>query len=152
MAKWDVDYDDYEEKEGSGYDGEQPRNGIYPGRLVSLKEHESGNSDTSLEWVFEITEGDYEGWRGWSYSNLDGSKWKTQQYLKAINGGVEKKTSVDPSKHAAIVKKAKPVRLRIKGEKYEGERRARIGSVLPGEASSKKGKGSDDPWDEGGDD
>lgn len=147
MGKYDVDFDDYEEKEGSGYDGDEPKKGIYDGKLVSLREHESSGGNEGLEWVFEITEEPYAGWRGWSYSNMDSAKWKTQQYVKAIQGGEEKKMALKPAEAGGdgsasqTVKKAKPVRLRIVNEKYEDERKARIRMVLPTEGKGKsKGK------------
>lgn len=157
MGKYDVDFDDYEEKEGSGYDGEEPKKGIYDGKLVSLKEHTSGSGNEGLEWIWEITEEPYAGWRGWAYSNMDTAKWKTQQFVKAINGGTEKGMSLKPAdedgdgKTSATIKKAKPVRLRIVQEKYEDEKKARIRTVMAADSSTKKSKSgseADDPFDE----
>lgn len=155
MGKWDVDYDDYEEKEGTGYDGPVPKRGIYTGSLISLAEHTS--SDSSLEWIFEITEGDFKGWRGWVYSDMDNAKWKTQQIGKAIQGGKEEKIKLAPAKEknkgseSKTVKAAKPVRLQLARETYEDEPRAKIRRVLPmdieGKAAKKaKKKKSDDPY------
>lgn len=163
MGKYDVDFDDYEDKSGAGYDGEVPKKGNYPGKLVSLKEHTSGAGNEGLEWIFEITEGDYAGWRGWYYSDMENSKWKTQQIVKAINGGDEKKTSLDPSPTGKdgsdnkTVKKALPVRMRLTREMYddgsgEKEPRAKIRAIMPDEdvsekkASKKKKKKGDDPF------
>lgn len=161
MGKYDVDFDDYEERTG-GYDGEEPKKGIYPGRLVSLNEHTSGAGNESLQWVYEITEGDYKGWRGWVYSNMDSAKWKTQEMVVAISGGAKKAVSLKPGaagdreegQNNATVKKAKPVRLRIISEMYEGEPKGRIRNVLPADASTgssedgekKKKKKGDDPF------
>lgn len=149
-----VDFDDYEEKEGSGYDGEQPLKGTFDGMLVSLKEHTSGEGNEGYEWIFEITEEPYAGWRGWVYSNMDSAKWKTQQIVKAINGGAETKTVLDPTEDGTdskTVKKAKAVRLRMRKEKYDGEDRAKIARVMVNESggsTKKKGKKekSDDPF------
>lgn len=154
MGKYDVDFDDYEEKEG-GYDGPVPKRGTYPARLVSCKEHTS--SDTAIEWIFEITEGDFKGWRGWLYSDMENAKWKTQQIVKALNGGKESKFTVDPVENSEdgtkskTVKKAMPVKIRTRMEKYEEEDRAKIRTVMPdGDAaekkSSKKKKKGDDPF------
>lgn len=152
--KHEVDFDEYEEKEG-GYDGEQPLKGTFDGKLISLKEHESASGD-GYEWIFEITEEPYAGWRGWVYSNMDASKWKTQQITKAINGGAEVKTTLDPidsdgdGSKSKTVKKASPVRLRMKKEKYDGEDKARIARVMPNEdapkSKKKKEKKGDDPF------
>lgn len=153
-GKWDVGFDGYEER--AGYNGPEPKPGIYEAKLHSLEEHDSQNSETSLHWIFEITEdGEYAGWRGHAYTNLDedSALWKTQQYVKAIQGGSETPMNLDPSKHEAIVKKATPVLIRTKFEKYEGEDKARIRVVLPVEdgdaapASKGKGKkGKKEPW------
>lgn len=141
MGKWDVDFDDYEEK--SGYLGEQPTPGLYEGKLVVFEEHST--SDTALHWVFEITEDcDFKGWQGHTYSDLANAKWKTQQIAKAIQGGAEKKIALDPSKSEKIIKAAKPVLMRVKNEKYEGETKGRLHLVLPLE---KKAKGKE-PWDD----
>lgn len=144
VKSYDVDFDGYDEKEGTGYDGEVPKKGIYSGELVSLREHTT--SDTALEWQFEITEGDFKGWRGWVYSDLANAKWKTQQITKAINGGEEKKTSLKPvaaggdGTSSPTVKTAKAVRLRLINETYEEEKRAKIRTVMPADENTKKSK------------
>lgn len=155
MGKYDVDFDDYEEKEG-GYDGPVPKRGTYPAVLVSCKEHTS--SDTAIEWIFEITEGDYKGWRGWLYSDMENAKWKTQQIVKALQGGDEKKMTIDPVENSGdgtkskTVKKANPVKIRTRIEKYEEEDRAKIRTVMPDsdgaakKADKKKKKKGDDPF------
>jgi Protein of unknown function (DUF669) len=156
MGKWDVDFDDYEEKEQSGYDGEVPKKGTYTADLISLGEHTSGAGNEGLEWIFEITEGDYKGWRGWVYSNMDTAKWKTQQIVKAISGGAEKAVKLDPGTDAdsktenKTVKKAKSVRIRVGRETYDDEPRAKIRTVMAMEAGEgggkKKKKKGDDPF------
>jgi hypothetical protein len=157
MGKYDVDFDDYEEKEGSGYDGEVPKKGTYTAELVSFAEHQSSEGNDGLEWIFEITEGDYKGWRGWVYSNMDSAKWKTQQIVKAINGGKEAKTSLKPAEakkdgpDSKTVKTAKKVRIRLGRETYDDEPRAKIRVVMPLEAGEAKGgkkkkKKGDDPF------
>jgi hypothetical protein len=148
MGKWDVDFDDYEEKEG-GYSGEPPKPGMYEGKLVELAEHTT--SDDALKWVFEITEeGDFTGWRGWVYSNMSTAKWKTQQIAKALQGGAEKKISVDPDKADKILKAAKPVVLVVRKDTYDGEYAPKIGRILPSKdvASGKGKKGKKDPWED----
>lgn len=151
MAKHKIDFDDYESREDTGYDGDEPKKGIYDGALITVKDHESAAGNEGFEWVFEITDGDFSGWRGWVYSNNDSSKWKTQQIIKAITGGKTDDFLLDTDDGGKkTVKKAKPVRLRIVNEKYEDERKGRIRVVLPGEASTGKGKKADkdDPFDD----
>lgn len=155
MGKYDVDFEDYEGSTG-GYDGEEPKRGNYPGKLVALNEHTAGNGNESIRWVFEITEGDYAGWRGYLYSNMDTAKWRTQEIVKAIQGGDEKKTKIEPGPEgdreageaSKTVKKAGPVRLRVMTDEYEGEKRGKVRNVLPdtdAKPSKKKKKDSDDP-------
>lgn len=153
MGKWDVDTSEYDEtKDGSGYDGDEPKKGIYDGKLVSFKEHTSANGNEGLEWIFEITEEPFAGWRGWVYSNDNSTMWRTQQCANAIQGGKKGKVALKPSEEdedgtkSANVKKAKPVRLAIKRETYEGEPKARIRSVLVAEGKSKRDESDEDPF------
>lgn len=151
MGKWDVDFDDYEERDGSSYDGDPPKPGIYDAKLVEFDEHD-GSADTSMKFIFEITEEPYEGWRGWVYSDLANAKWKTQMIVKAIQGGDQKKMRLDPANKATIVKKAKPVRVRVRKDTYEGEYRPKISVVLPAKGNESSKSKNDDPWDDNDDD
>jgi hypothetical protein len=151
MGSYDVGFDDYDES-GTGYAGEEPKRGIYDGVLVSLQDHTSASSGAEgLKWVFEITEGSYKGWRGYVYSNLDSTKWRTQEIVKAIQGGSEKAVKIETTEKGTdskTVKKAKRVRLNIKVEKYDDEPRGRIRNILPYENvsdSSGGGSNSDEP-------
>lgn len=155
MGKWDVGFDDYEEREG-GYAGETPKRGTYDGVLVALAEHTSGEGNEGLEWIFEITDGEYKGWRGWTYSNMDSTKWRTQDIVFAISGGKKEGLKLDPAEEkkdgpkSKTVKKAMPVRLHLVTEMYDDEKKAKIKTVLPNLKASeakkdKKKKSSDDP-------
>lgn len=162
--KISVDTTEFEGSSG-GYDGEQPKRGVYTAELVGCHEHTSGGGSESIAWIFEITEGDYKGWRGWIYSNMDASLWRTQEIVLAINGGKKGKMDIEPADSARemrdskTVKKAKQVRIRTNSEDYEGEKRARIRTVLPldpeaavtsddpmGTAKKRKKKKGDDPF------
>jgi hypothetical protein len=156
--KWDVDTSDYDESKdlsAGGYDGDEPKKGIYDGRLALLNEHTTSGGDESLRWVFEITEEPYAGWRGYGYTNMESTMWKTEQFTNAIQGNKKGKISLKPGEEgdweagekSPTVKKAKPVRLRIGSELYEGEKKARLKTVLPMEGGGKKKKDDDD--DEG---
>lgn len=141
QKSWEVDFDGYEEKSG-GYDGPVPKRGTYDAELVELNEHTT--SDDSLVWKFDITEGDFKGWRGWVYTNMSTAKWKTQQIVKAIQGGNEDKIVLDPipsdgdGTASKTVKYAVPVRVRVINEKFEDETRAKIRTVMPSDGGSKK--------------
>ena len=138
----EVDFDDYEERDSTGYNGDEPKRGIYDGKLVSFKEHTSSAGNEGLEFIFEITSGEYAGWRGWVYGNMESAKWKVQQIATAINSGSKKKVKLLPAgededgRESKTVKKASPVRLVIRTEKYEGEARGRIRTILPMESDS----------------
>jgi len=152
-SKYEVDTSEYDEtKDSVGYDGDEPKKGIYDGKLVSLKEHTSGAGNEGLEWIFEISKGPYKGWRGWVYSNMDTAKWKTEQTTLAIQGGKKGRLVLQPAdedgdgKESPTIKKAKPVRLAVRREQYEGEPKAKIRTVLPLEKASSTSDDDDDPF------
>lgn len=151
MGKFKKNYDNVERKEaGEGYSGDVPKPGIYNLALVSCKEHTSGAGNEGTEWVFEITDEPYAGWRGWVYSNDEGAAWKELQILEAIGILKPGETEVN-STHEQILKKASNCRGRIKNETYEDEKKGKITTLLPqkdGEGGSKKKdkKKKDDPF------
>jgi hypothetical protein len=116
-------------KGGAAYAGEQPKNGVYPAKLVLLEDHTSSEGNEGFHWVFEITEGEYAGWRGHRYSNDDSTAWVTDQILVAL-GLIEPGGSFDGT-HEQVMKKGGPVRLKTRSETYEDERRAKVQFVLP---------------------
>lgn len=140
MGKFDRDYSDVERKEaGEGYSGETPKPGIYNAVLSSVGDHTT--SDTATVWTFDITDEPFDGWRGWVYTNAEGAAWKEMQILEATGLLVEGKTTFKGT-HESIMKKAGPVRVRVKNETYEGEKRAKITTILPpAGGGGKKGKG-----------
>jgi hypothetical protein len=138
---------EYRESDG-GYSGDMPKRGIYPGKLVSVADHESGAGNKGLEWIFEITEEPYAGWRGWTYSNDDASAWKEAQILVA--GGIVDASKLDKkgnltveldTTHEQIVRDFGPVRLQVRHENYDEEKRAKLGRVLPPEEAEQKKHG-----------
>lgn len=147
----EIDFDDYDEERASaGYNGEEPKKGLYDGRLISFKEHTSSSGNEGLEFIFEITKGEFKGWRGWVYGNVESAKWKVQQIATAINAGSKKTVKLLPAAEdedgtaSKTVKKAKPVRLVVRQETYEGEKRGRIRTILPME-SDDDGDDDSDP-------
>lgn len=130
MGKFKRDYSDADIKEGGGYSGDVPKPGMYDGRLVSVQDHTSGAGNAGTEWVFEITEEPYAGWRGWSYTNDDTAAWKEVQYLVALGIIADKDDDIDTT-HEKIVKDGGPVRIKVKNETYEDEKRGRITAVMP---------------------
>lgn len=141
MSKYTVDMDDFDESRAdSAYTGEEPRRGVYPGKLSRVKDHTAKSSgDEGLEWAFEITTGEFKGWWGFLYSNLDSTKWKTQQICYAITGSKRPVTIDTDENGAKMIKKAKPVLMRVITEMNEGERRAKLKTVLPANDDSSDG-------------
>ena len=145
---YEVDTTDYDESKDAGfYSGDEPKRGIYDGELLAFNEHESAEGNEGLKWLFRITEEPYAGWLGSVYSNMDSTKWRTEQIVLAIQGGKKGKMVLDPidkdddGKESKTVAAAKPVRLRIAQETYEDEKRGKIRAVLPVEGKAAKGKG-----------
>lgn len=128
-------------KTGGGYDGEQPKPGTYPAKLVICEEHTpQGGGDDGTHWVFELTEeaGPYQGWRGHVYTNDAGALWKQDQVLVAL--GLQEPGGSYSGTHEKIVKTAGPVRVKTNMETYEDEKRAKIRTVLPPEGGAKAAK------------
>lgn len=150
MGKINRDYSGVDRsKNFTEYAGEMPKPGIYDGRLDKINDHPTDANPDGLEWIFQITEEPFEGWAGWLYTNGDSSAWKEQQVMEAV-GAIETGGEGYKGTTEAIVKNADPVRLKVVHEKYDGEVRAKLKTVLqmPGgtekKASKKKGKKSKD--------
>lgn len=152
MAKHEIDFDDYEER--TGYNGEDPKPGLYSAKLVVFEEHTAASSgQEGFHWVFELTDEPYAGWRGHLYSNAESTKWRTQEIVRAIRGGSTDPVTLDTDKADALLKRAKPVKVRVKlGDEYQGQRRPRITSVIVSSGSSTRqppaATAKSDPWDE----
>lgn len=138
-------FNDTEYKEqGGGYDGPPPPRGLYPAKLTSVGAHTT--SDTSIVWTFDITSGKYAGWRGWVYSDMDNSKWKTQNILVAL-GVIEPEGEINKT-YEQIMKEAEDCRIQIITEDYQDELRPKVKNVLTASATT----ADSDAEDEDGDD
>lgn len=149
MGAFKRDYGDVERREaGEGYSGDVPKPGIYEATLVSCKEHVSGAGNEGVEWVFQITEEPYSGWRGWVYTNDNTAAWKEVQILEAVGILTPGKDDLNTT-HEKIVAKAKPCRVKVKNETYEGDKKGKITVILPpkAEGKSKASIDGDDPDD-----
>lgn len=140
MGKFKHDGSSVDTSKSGGYDGEQPKPGIYPAKLVTCEEHTANSGTEGTHWVFELTEdaGPYEGWRGHVYTNDEGALWKQDQILVAL--GLQKPGGSYEGTHEGIVKKAGPVRVKTNLETYEEEKRAKIRTVLAPEGGAKAAK------------
>ena len=122
------DYGDTEYREQ--YMGEQPTNGLHRAELIDVRPHDGGQSETTVEWMFEIIEGPFEGWTGRKYTNAEGAKWVEQNILVAI--GVMKPGGKINKSWDAILNAAQPCRIRTTQEEYNDEMRASITGFLAG--------------------
>lgn len=140
MGKFKRNYSDVDRSKGyTEYAGDPPKPGIYDGRLDKVSDHTSSEGNEGTEWIFQITEEPYEGWSGWVYTNGDGAAWKELQVLEAL-GIIEPGEDDVNTTHEKILKAAQPVRLKVVTEKYEGENRPKLRTVLA--MPDGKGKGS----------
>ncbi len=140
MGSFKRDYSNVERRETrETYSGEVPKPGIYDAVLTSCKEHTSNEGNEGTEWIFEISDGAYKGWPGWVYTNDGTAAWKEMQILEAAGLLKDGETSVNLT-HEKIVKTAGPVRIKVKNETYNEEKRGKITTIMapPGGASPKK--------------
>lgn len=127
--------------------GEQPKPGIYTGQIHEIKhrtERGQGKED-DLEVIYRILkddgkpDGKYS--RVWDYVGLSApqTEWKRAQFFEAIGEAGENKRegSFNPSKHAEKFNdketgnKGTKVKIRIKGDSYQGEYKGKVAAVLP---------------------
>lgn len=146
-----VDFDDYE-GDGNVYMGDDPRPGVYGFELVKVERHVAQSSgNKGIKWTFACTDPSYEGWFGFMYSdtNPEGSKWKTQQILKAVQGGQEKPVKLDLAKPEKFIASCQPVVGRVVADAYEDDAgevqsRAKLNRVVAESAAPKRGKAKDE--------
>lgn len=120
----EVDFDDYEEPEFGEYMGEDPRPGVYAFKLVGVQEHVAQSSgNKGIKWMFVCGEEPYDGWLTSMYSDLnpDGSKWKTQQIVKAVMGGKTENVKLDLKNPDKFLASCVPVLGRVVSDSWEDE-------------------------------
>jgi hypothetical protein len=141
--KWDVSGSDPDKAVVKEF--VQPKPGTYIAKLVEAPlgyKKNDGVDDKNaprLEVVYEIlgvlkapkTDGDVVGARLFDYVplNSEAAAWKLDQFLQAFGQASKKKRkgTLDTDALAGM-----PCRLRIRGETYEGEYRAKVGGVMAG--------------------
>ena len=119
MAVRKISFDDYQEPTWEEYTGADPRpNQWYTGVLKKASPTVSNNGEEQVQFIFEITEGEFAGWGRALYAPFEGDfKWKMHQTLKALQGGATKDVSLDWDNEKAVanwVKKQKPVRIKTR--------------------------------------
>lgn len=157
------DYKDQEWREpGEGYNGEEPQKGMYPFRLVDVREHETSQGNESVHWTFEMTDdaaskdgtASYAGWRGHLYTNDDTAAWKEQQIMVALgairpNGKYNGTLEGLLKKYGKVVVMGRVIRERfIPEDGGEGEWRAKLVTVIKGREEGTTRRGRNDVDDE----
>ena len=133
MAKRTISFSDYEEPTWEEYSGEDPPpNKWFPAELKKVKYLKE---DDQLQFIFEITDGDYKGWGKSIYAPFEGErKFAMHQTLKALQGGKMNDVTLDWENEklvAAWVTKQKPVKLKTR--EYNGNILvAKVAPVLEG--------------------
>lgn len=120
MAKRTISFSDYEAPTWEEYTGEDPPAGKW--FQAALTKVKFLKEDDQLQFIFEITDGDYAGWGRSIYAPFEGErKFAMHQTLKALQGGATKDVTVDWENDklvAAWVARQKPVK--IKTREYNG--------------------------------
>lgn len=130
--------------------GEQAPVGMYVGKIVSVVDEKPEGKDRRLHVIYEITHSADGGKKLSSYAQLhdyitfaESQDWKMDQFLQAIGAATSTKRtgSFDPDKQ-----KGKKIKLRVKGETYNEEYRAKPGGVW--KADGGPSAGAEDEPDE----
>lgn len=121
----EIDLNNVEVREA--YDGDDPRPGFYTFELVNAGTHTSQAGAEGFKWIFSLRDDvNYEGWTRTVYSNLDTTKWKTDEIMLALAGGNAVKGTKaakvrldmsDEDSVAKYIKKAKLVRGRVQRDR-----------------------------------
>lgn len=136
--KYDVSKSDAEKAVGGDF--EQPKPGVYTAKVVSItdthpKDQKTGRPDKKrhmLEIVYEVVDKKFKGSRVWDYivdytDPESASIWKWDQFLQAFGYASKKKRKGTFDTDDVVGERCK---IRIKGDSYDGEYRAKIGAVL----------------------
>lgn len=128
----EVDLDEVEES--TAYDGDDPTRGFYTFRLLSVADHESQSGNAGIRWMFTLVDDPiYDGWTRSVYSNLETTKWKTEEIMLALAGGAKVKGT----------KKAK-VRLNLNSD-ADTAKYVKAAALVRGRVQRRKDSDPDDP-------
>lgn len=147
----DVTFDDYEPPRAE-YMGEEPRKGVYRFKLANVARHTSGEGNESIRWIFECADEPYTGWAGFMYTGLPGSEswFRTQNNVRALQGGAEKAVKLNLDDPSKFIKAAKVVLGKVVMEEYNGDLRAKLRTVVPddGTVKSTRPPADDDEYED----
>jgi hypothetical protein len=112
---------DLEDVESGG--GEQPQPAVYTVKLAEVNDRRGVDGHNDLEVIVDFFQDEGLA-RVWSYINFgDSSRWKFREFTDAL--GLKPKGSFDPAKLVG-----KKVNVKITGDQYQGDYRARVNRWL----------------------
>lgn len=148
--KYDVSGEDHD-RAASGANAPKP--GWYNARIKScasgFAKDDSGKSDKSrprIELVYEIRDKKYRGAQVYDYiSLLEASKWKLDQFLQAVGIKTSKK---EKGTFDTDDVQGTDVKLRVRGDTYNDEYRAKVGRVASADAETDEDDEEEEETDE----
>lgn len=113
----------------AGASGEQPQPAVYTVKIAEINDRRGQDGKNDLEVIVDFFQDEGIA-RVWSYLNFgDSSRWKFREFTDAL--GLKAKGQFDPAK---LVNKK--VNVKISGDQYQGEYRARVNRWMkPGKVS-----------------
>lgn len=146
---------------GAASGGEQPQPGLYTGEISEIKHrtNRGQGKEDDLEVIYKIVGEEKNYARIWDYVGLenDSTEWKRAQFLEAVGvaNATNREGEFNPEKltpkfngKETSRSKGVQVKLRIRGDSYNGEYKAKVAAVLPidDEAGSGGSEDKDDPF------
>jgi hypothetical protein len=145
VAKIKYDVSDVE----PGGDFKQPKPGLYNAKIDECESGKSKAGNDQLRVVIKITDkGEFKGSNLFHYVPTDPNSpgfFRMEEFTRAL--GLRKKGTLDTDKIVGT-----PVQVRVKADSYEGEYRARVGSVLKAKGDAEDDDAEDLDDEDGTDD
>jgi len=124
----------------------QPKPGVYSAKIFALLPGFTDNDKARprIEVTVELTGKEYKGARIFDYIGMtESSAWKLDQFLQAL--GIATKTSKRKGKFKTETLLNKKLRIRIKGDTYNDEYKAKLGQYLAAEGTTDDGEEEAEP-------
>lgn len=117
-------------------DFEQPKPGLYRAKIIEINGPRPSNANPDnelLEVIMEIKKGEFKGARLWTYPilNNDAVASRLREFTDAVGltapgKKAKEKGAFDPDDLLGV-----ELQVRVKGDTYEGEYKAKVGSLMP---------------------
>jgi hypothetical protein len=137
MAKIKYDVSDVEPSAGF----KLPKPGVYTCKLIACVDESPEGKDRRLAVQYEITDGEFKGFKIYDYINLvsEAAKWKQRQFYDAL--GLPPKGTLDPDK---VVGTALSVKVKIQPETEQYSASAKAALLMPLDGEEEEGEDLDD--------